>query len=81
MTVQLRIAYWMHKRGFATAYQLAQAVRELRGEKPPSDATIYRLVRTGGKVDGMRADTLETLAAVFRCDVRDLFPEPNKGKK
>ena len=68
MAVCLRIPELMKAKGYESAYQLVQAVDGRVGE-----ATIYRLVRTGGAVESVRAQTLEVLAEVFGCDVPDLF--------
>jgi len=66
----------MAKKGFDTAYQLVQAIGDRVGE-----ATVYRLVRSRGMVDNVRADTLEALADVFGCDIPDLFVRRTDRKK
>ena len=71
MTVQLAIAKYMKRDGYDNAYALVQAIKAANGKV--SEATIYRLVRDGGKVDNVRADTLEALAKLFKVDVADLF--------
>lgn len=76
MTVQLRILDLMKAKKYDTAYQLAQA---LAGDSRISEPTVYRLVRSGGKVDNIRADTLEALADHFGVEVRDLFA--TKGRR
>lgn len=78
MTVQLRIAQLMKEHGYATAYQLAQALAD---DPRVGEATIYRLVRSDGKVDNIRADTLEALADLFGCEVADLFKRKGGGKR
>jgi DNA-binding Xre family transcriptional regulator len=65
----------MQERGM-TAYALAKAVRATKGDV--SEATIYRIVRDGGKVDSVRLATLEALALAFDCKVGDLFA---RGKR
>ena len=74
MALRLRLAALMREHGYQTAYQLAQAVDRRR----VSEATIYRLVRDHGRIDRVRASTLEALATVFDCDVADLF---ERGKR
>lgn len=76
VTVKLRVLELMKARGIASAYQLVQAVGALPQKSKPSEATIYRLVRDGGDIESVRADTLEALAAVFGCKIGDLFAKP-----
>lgn len=68
MTVRLRLRELMRKRGFTSAYQLAQALDDNIGE-----ATVYRLVKADGVIESVKAEHLEALAEVFGCDVPDLF--------
>ena len=60
----------MKAKGYGSAYQLVQAMAD---DARVSEATLYRLVRDGGKVDNVRADTLEALADHFGKEVADLF--------
>ena len=76
MTVQLRIVELMKGAGYTTAYQLAQALAK---DTRIGEATVYRLVRSGGKVDSIRADTLDALADHFGVEVADLFKR-KRGK-
>ena len=76
MTVRLQILRLMKDHGYKTAYQLAAA---LANDKRIGEATVYRLVRSKGVVDSVRADTLEALADLFGCDVWELFVP--RGKK
>lgn len=73
MTVRLRMAELMRKKGLTTAYQLAQA---LDGQLSP--ATCYRLVAADGAVGNFSAVTLEALADLFGVDVPDLFERRTK---
>lgn len=80
----------MKRRGFVkddgspSAYRLALAVREQiakSGERyKVSEPTIYRLVRDGGSIESVRADTLEVLADVFGCEIRDLFADKRRKR-
>lgn len=74
MSVRLRLPELMKAKGYASAYQLVQAINGRVGE-----ATIYRLVRKAGEIESVRVNTLEVLAAVFECDVADLF-ERKRGR-
>lgn len=71
--VQLRLAALMKKKGVKSAYQLAQLV----GDRV-SAPTIYRLVRSGGRVENIKADTLEALADVFGCEIGVMFEQRRK---
>ena len=76
MTVQLYVLEWMRKRKLKNAYELAKA--GAKASNDVSEATIYRLVRSKGEVENVRADTLDALAKVFGCDVADLFRRPER---
>lgn len=68
MTLRLRIRELMKAHGYATAYELAQAMKGRVGER-----TVYRLVEADGTAEQFSATTLEALAETFGVDVGDLF--------
>jgi DNA-binding Xre family transcriptional regulator len=76
MTVKLFVKDWMKKRDIENAYALVQKVDLSK----VGEATIYRIVRNGGEVESVRADTLHALAKAFACTIAELFAKPPKGK-
>lgn len=74
MTLRIRITELMKAKGYASAYELANALHGRMGER-----TVYRLVEADGRVKNFSADTLEALADVFDVSIAELLIREKKS--